>query len=158
MLKRIKRMNRKNKKGFTLVELLLVIAIIAILAAIVIIAINPARQIAQANNAQRRVNINSILNGVNQYMIDNRGTIPTSITTSSKYICITGTSSTGCGGGADLAVITNNELYLVSLPTDPTTAVGTSTGYLISKSTSSNPRVTVSAPGAELSETISVTR
>lgn len=144
-----------QKKGFTLVEVLLVIAIIAILAAIVIIAINPARQLAQANNAQRRVNINTILNATNQYMIDNRGRIPTSITNTSTEICPTGNVSSTC---IDLSVLTNNEIYLSSIPTDPTQSTATTTAYYINKTTSTNPRVVVQAPYAELSETISVTR
>ncbi len=142
--------------GFTLVELLLVIAIISILAAITIIAINPARQLAQANNAQRRSNVNTILNAVNQYMIDNRGTIPTYVSTSAVQVCrTTAVSTSTC---TDLSVLTASELYLSSLPEDPTVASGNHTGYTIRKSTSSNPRVTVAAPAAELSETISVTR
>ncbi len=145
-------------RGFTLVELLLVIAIIAILAAIVIIAINPARQLAQANNAQRRVNVNTILNAVNQYMIDNRGRIPTAIPTSTAEICLTGTATSTCVPGIDLSVLTNNELYIVSMPSDPSGVSATGTGYYIHKTTSTNPRVIVTAPSAELSETISVSR
>lgn len=151
----IKILSAKKVGGFTLVELLLVIAIIAILAAIVIIAINPARQLAQANNAQRRVNVNTILNAVNQYMIDNRGAIPSAVTTSSREICMTGTSSSAC---TNLSVLTNNELYLVSIPTDPTGVSATGTGYYIYKTTSTHPRVIVTALSAELGETISVSR
>lgn len=146
---------RSNRPGFTLIELLLVIAIISILAAIVIIAINPARQIAQANNAQRRSNVSTILNAVHEYSVDNRGALPTTIPTSTTPICMTGVTSTSC---VDLSVLTNNELYLTSIPTDPTSAASPLTGYSIRKSTSTNPRVTVSAPDAELSETITVTQ
>lgn len=152
----LKGIRRTKSSGFTLIELLLVIAIIAILAAIVIIAINPARQLAQANNSQRRSNINTILNAISQYSIDNNGAFPPSITTTNKQICTTG--ATDCTGGADLAVLTNNELYLTRLPTDPTGSSATGTGYYVMVSATPNPRVTVSAPSAELGVTIQVTR
>ena len=145
----------RKKQGFTLIELLLVIAIIAVLAAIVIIAVNPARQLAQANNAQRSSNVNTILNAIGQYAIDNRGAVPSSITSSTTPICSTGTSTSGC---IDLSVLTNNQLYLTSLPYDPSSPNTSSTWYHVYKSTSTNPRVTVYAPAAELGATISVTR
>ena len=65
-----------SRKGFTLIELLLVIGIIAILAAIVIVAINPTRQLGQARNAQRNSDVNTMLNAVWQYAIDNDGNMP----------------------------------------------------------------------------------
>ncbi|MFA4954790.1 MAG: prepilin-type N-terminal cleavage/methylation domain-containing protein [Patescibacteria group bacterium] len=145
--------NQSLKKGFTLIEVLLVIAIIAILAAIVIIAINPARQIAQSNNAQRRSNVNAIVNAISQYQVDNRGTLPATITTTITDICQTGVSSTSC---IDLSVLTLNQTYIGSMPTDPTSSPTPFSGYDVSKN--ANGRVTVSAPAAENSETISVTR
>lgn len=65
-----------SRKGFTLIELLLVIGIIAILAAIVIVAINPTRQLGQARNAQRNSDVNTMLNAIWQYAIDNDGSMP----------------------------------------------------------------------------------
>lgn len=144
--------NRKLK-GFTLIELLLVIAIIAVLAAIVIIAINPARQLAQANNAQRRSNVLTILNAVGQYTVDHRGTLPATIATTSTVICTTTGNKAGC---TDLSVLTDNAVYLPAIPTDPTTATDDLSGYNVYSATGS--RVTVVAPGAELSDTISVQR
>lgn len=149
-----------NSKGFTLVEILLVVAIIAILAAIVVIAVNPARQLAQARNTQRSVDVNTILNAVYQHLIDNRGNLIAEITTSPKEICFTsGVSSTSCGVVlADLEALTVSERYLSQIPVDPSGATTTfGTGYQIYKS--ANGRVTVRAPGAEIgSTTISVTR
>lgn len=149
------------KKGFTLIELLLVIAIIAILAAIVIIAINPSRQLAQSNNAQRRSDVNTILNAVYQYTIDNAGVLPTDIPSgTAAEICRSDVPTTTCNaaGGVVLPELYTDELYIVGLPTDPTGFSTTGTGYFIVRSTSTNARITVSAPSAELSESIQVTR
>lgn len=144
-----------NKKGFTLLEILLVVAAIAILTGIVILALNPAKQLADTRNAQRNSDVNTILNGVYQYAIDNSGTLPSDITTSQTEVC-SGSGGTECSGLIDLSVLTFNETYLVSIPTDPTGAAGYGAGYEIVKS--ANGRITVVAPDAEESETISVTR
>ena len=140
------------KRGFTLIELLLVIGIIAILAAIVIVAINPTKQLGDARNAQRRADVNTILNAVYQYSIDNNGNLPTTITTSATEICRSGVD-VNCTGLINLNVLTGS--YVVALPADPQAATATSTKYTIVKSGN---RVTVAAPSAEQSATISVTR
>lgn len=67
---------KKVNKGFTLIELLVVIGIIAILAAIVIVSINPAKRFQDARNSQRQANVESILNAMQQAIVDNKGIIP----------------------------------------------------------------------------------
>lgn len=146
-------LNLHKRAGFTLVEILIVIATMSILAAIVIIAINPARQIAQANNAQRRSDVNTILNAVSQYSVDNSGNLLSTITTIATEICRTGGV---CTGLIDLSVLTASELYLISLPTDPQATNPNGTGYQIRKT--ANNRVVVSAPNAQLGTTVSVSR
>jgi prepilin-type N-terminal cleavage/methylation domain-containing protein len=151
----------RNEQGFTLLEILLVVAAIAILAGIVIIAINPGKQLADTRNAQRRVDVNTILNAVYQYSIDNSGTLPNNIAattcnaTATNEICATGAAS--CASLTDLSSTTVNQKYIVSVPMDPSGATTTNgTGYRIAKS--GNGRVTVCAVAAEQGATISVTR
>lgn len=149
-----KKYEQKKLSGFTLLEILLVVAAIAILAGIVILAINPAKQLGDTKNAQRKADVNTILNAVYQYAIDNNGTIPTAITASSTEIC---KALTGCGSLIDLAVLTTNEKYLTAIPVDPKGGVmATGSGYYISKTV--NNRITVTAPQAEQGVTITATR
>lgn len=143
----------KSKKGFTLIEVLLVIAIIAILAGIVIIAVNPSKQLADTRNAQRRADVTTILNATYQYTVDNGGVLPVTITTTPTAICATGGT---CTGLIDLSVLTTNGKYIVTIPKDPSSGTVNSTGYNISKDV--NGRLTIVAPSAENSVTISVTR
>lgn len=143
-----------RQKGFTLIELLLVITIIIILAAIVLIAINPPRNIAQTNNAQRASNINTIINSIHQYAIDHKGLLPATITTASTEICKT--NAVSCSGLIDLSMITFEERYVLEMPVDPTSASGYGTGYYVNKD--AYDRVVVKAPFAQLGETIEVSR
>lgn len=142
-----------RRSGFTLLEILLVVAGIAILAGIVIVALNPGKQLGETKNAQRKADVNTILNAVYQYSIDNSGTLPASITTTPTAACATGGV---CTGLIDLTVLTTNGKYLVAMPKDPVTGTANSTGYNISKD--ANGRVTVAAPGAEQGATITATR
>lgn len=148
-----------NQSGFTLIEILVVIGIIAVLAAIVLIAINPSRQFAQARNAQRTSDASAILNAVGQYIADNKGVLPSAITTTATEI--------KKSGGIDLCS-TLVPTYMAALSMDPslTNSVGITdcssaytTNYLIAKD--SNNRVTITANGTEnppATTTIVVTR
>ncbi len=138
-------------RGFTLVEVLLTIGILSILASIVIIAINPARQFENTRNAQRISDVYTIQNALHQYAADNDGTFPSTAATTELEICTTGAVS--CSGLSDLSVLTNNEAYLVTVPTDPLCGeqegfcIENGTGYQVQKTL--NGRITVSANNAE---------
>lgn len=145
----------KKKNGFTLIELLVVIGILAVLLAIVLVAINPAKQFAQANNTQRKSDVNQLLNAINQYAADNKGALPSGITTTAQPIS---------NSGANICTVLV-PTYMAALPTDPTSGTAFTscttytTGYTVVRSaTSSASRVTVTAPSAENGEVISVTR
>lgn len=148
----------KNTRGFTLIEILLVVAAIGILAGIVILAVNPNKQLGDTRNAQRRADVNTLLNGVYQYVIDNNGAVPSAITVTSTEICAT----TGAACLApnpvtiDLGFLTLNQKYLASIPTEPNKTMATGAGYRISQS--ANGRITVVAQFPEQGATISVTR
>ncbi|HKU18839.1 MAG TPA: type II secretion system protein [Candidatus Saccharimonadales bacterium] len=161
----IKAIKQQAQKGFTLLEVLLVVAIIAILAGIVIIAINPGKNLGDARNSQRSADVNTIINGTYQYILDNNGNLPpvggrtgaVAITTTATEIC--STSASTCTGLVDLNVLTTSGKYLVAIPTDPSCPTGCNAngnGYKINKD--ANGRLVVSAPNAENQKTISVTK
>jgi type IV pilus assembly protein PilA len=151
-----------RRRGFTLIELLLVIGIIAILASIVIVAINPTKQLGDARNAQRRSDVNTILNAVYQYAIDNNGNLPTGIPTgsaSAKIICQSWVAPATCTGvdiqGINLRMLSGT--YITGVPRDPQLAdTGTGSRYMMYQDTAG--RITVYAPYAERGASITVTR
>lgn len=151
----------KTPRGFTLIEILLVVAAIGILAGIVILAINPNKQLGDTRNAQRRADVNSILNAVYQYTIDNNGTLPTIPTSTCTPVLATNqvckaTATGTCSTGVDLSVLTASQKYLASMPIDPTVSSTDGTGYYIAKSATG--RITVCAPSAEQNASVTVTR
>jgi prepilin-type N-terminal cleavage/methylation domain-containing protein len=154
--------SRKNSRGFTLIEILVVIGILAVLLAITLIAITPAKQFSPANNTQRRSDVNAILNAVNQYAADNKGNI------SALNIPQTPSAAIVIGNGQGQLDICSVLVpkYIAALPVDPLTNNGTpvdvctasyDANYTIVQS-ANDQRITVSAPAAELQETITVTR
>lgn len=127
--------------------------------------INPVRQLSVANNSKRRSDITAILSAIYQYSADNKGSLPKGIDTANTKISAMGSNI------CEYLV----PRYLSALPQDPTIEkpAGTlasrgfggitdcqdssyDTGYTI-KSNSNN-TITISAPLAELGETILVTR
>lgn len=144
----------RSQKGFTLIEILLVVAAIAILAGIVIVAINPAKQLGDTRNAERKSAVNTILNAVTQYAVDNNGVLPAGVGTTTAEVCATAAPS--CVGFVDLTVLTTSGRYLVSIPNEPQKVNANGAGYQIARD--ANGRITVSAQYPEQGATISVTR
>lgn len=161
-----------QRKGFTLLEILLVIAAIGILAAIVLVAINPNRQLAQARNAQRRSDVNAIINGVSQRILDDASsgttTMNTALVDGTVYAIGTGLVAVCGPSGTTLAVAGTTAAinlatnvgtdYIASIPFDPSRGSAVCTGYTVTQAATDG-RITVAAPFAELGVTnITVTR
>ena len=164
-LGRKKYQNSTHKKGagFTLIELLIVIGIISILAAIIFVAVDPARRLSEARNAERWSSVNAILNGVLKFTVDSAGLLPaepTAIDSDDTTVQIIGESTASCVGltcdnGTDSHTVASSncfvtgldtdlvDQYLSSMPTDPSTGTTDNTQYYIDKS--ANGRITVGA-------------
>lgn len=150
----------KHQRGFTLIELLIVIAIIGILAAVVILAVNPGRQIAQANNAQRQSDANAALNAISQYTVDNDGTLPAGVDSTNRVLgtCAAGATCTAVAVAAACLNLSAalTPTYINSIPQDPKTGSAADTDYYVASTASG--RVTAGACAPELGQTISITR
>lgn len=152
---------KKFKQGFTLIELLVVIAIIALLAVVVFVALDPVKRFADARNSRRWTDVNNMITAVHEYIVDNKGALPTGLTTSmsAKQLgsCVSG-GATLCGGAAAACVDLSTPLakYLKSIPIDPKDGTASTSAYKVE--VDANNIVTITACSAENAETISVSR
>jgi prepilin-type N-terminal cleavage/methylation domain-containing protein len=140
--------------GFTLVELLLSIAIIA---GITVAIIHPAAQLGKARDTERLNEINTILNAVYQYTIDqttNSNMALLAIPTATTQVCKS--TAVSCNRGVSLNMLSQSGRYIIDIPYDPQSEAGTGTNYWILRT--SIGRITVTAPGAEEATSLSVTR
>jgi|GEM_PF-670403 prepilin-type N-terminal cleavage/methylation domain-containing protein len=158
---RVKYKYRLALKGFTLLEILLVIGAIGILSAIVLVAINPNRQLAQARDAQRKIDINTINKSLEQFLIDTYS-YPSEITNNYQEICATGSKSittslndspsVDCTGKLDLRVLIPT--YISSMPRDPQ-STGSGTGYYVAINQSNN-KISTKSFNIESSQNIAI--
>jgi prepilin-type N-terminal cleavage/methylation domain-containing protein len=161
-------MVRKYTKGFTLIELLISLTIISIMAIVVLVALKPAQRLSDARNARRAQDINEILTGIHECVVDKKdgsnmntclGTHSTDVTyeiTSATEtsgclsICTNATSDSSC-----LNLGTTLADYFVNLPVDPAGVATGHTGYSLTLHT--NGMVVLEACAAE-DTTIKVSR
>lgn len=156
-----------KQKGFTLIELLIVIAIIAALAVTVFAALNPVQRLKDAHDARRTSDVDTILTAIHQYIVDNKGALPTGLSTGMSEVQL-GTGASGCAiatGGCSVVATACTNLatplvaYLKSIPIDPTggtTYTSAKTGYSVV--VDSNNIVTIKACGTEGTNNISASR
>jgi len=135
---------QKNKNGFTLIEILLVIAIISILAIVVLVALKPAKRLADARDARRGQDINQILTGIHECVIDKKDSnnMPTclgSTVVGNTYEIVSTGVISGCqsscsGATSDSSckpLDTTLSDYFITLPVDPGGVTTGHTGYSV---------------------------
>ena len=152
--------NAKKHKSKLIPSFLVISILIIILSSILFVAINPSARLRESRNAQRSLDVNTILNAVSQYLIDDDKilmVIPTGPCTisSANEICKTKAIGT-CAKGVDLNFLITEDNNITSFPIDPTVSSVDGTGYYISKSV--NNRITVCAPSSEQCKLISVSK
>lgn len=169
---RIYMKSAQNKKrffrlesGFTLIELLIVMVIVVALAVTVFVALNPVQRLKDARDARRTSDVETILTAIHEYIVDNKGSLPTGMTTSMAETQL-GTGASGCAmtqvsctvaATACVNLTTPLAAYLKSMPVDPgATYSASKTGYSVT--VDANNIVTVKSCGREGSTDISQSR
>jgi len=156
-------------KGFTLIELLVVIGIIVILMTAALVAINPFKQFAMANNANRWSGVTTTMNAISQAMVDGKGAFKCTPTGAAVTDCpakedtvpLTATKMANTGGYNICSCLVDE--YVATMPYDPQngsysgSCTTYNSDYEISCS-AANGRITIKAPDAQLGETITITR
>ena len=149
--------NLKSNSGFTLFEIIIAIALIGLLTGVVVFTINPAQRLAETRNDERSLNTMVILDAIGQNIANNSGT----------FNCASGALPTTTPQIIGSSTLNLYDClipeFMSAMPVDPQTgtAGNSSTTYntryaIIRNATTS--QLTISAPDAELGETISVTR
>ena len=146
-------------KGLTLIEIIVALALIVILSATYFIVANPGGQLASARNGTRSKNLQAIMLAVRQNIADQGN---------ETFSCASGalpTSSTvmaSASGSYNIAPCLVPD-YIAVMPVDPSassasyfSASNYNTDYTIMQNASGS--ITLSAPNAELNQTISITR
>ena len=150
-----------------MIELIIVVAVIALLAAAVFVAVDPAKRIGEANNAQRWSDITAVTDAIMKYTVDNNGTLPFSGMTNNKVYMMTvkGAATTGSGVCTNASTTAKKDMssgivdtYFPTIPLDPSAASGSSTSDYFIIYNSSSGRIRVGACTTYSSASISVQR
>jgi prepilin-type N-terminal cleavage/methylation domain-containing protein len=157
------------KKGFTLIEILMVVTLLSVLAVSVFVALNPVKRLRDAKDSRRSSDADTLLTAVHQYIVDNKGALPTGLSTSMAITMLgTGaacnvTPGSYCGAvpAGCVNLTTPLATYLKSIPIDPNGSTGSpafdgaKTGYAVT--VDANNIITITSCAAENSA-ISISR
>lgn len=108
----LKKMKTNRQSGFTIVEVMIVMAIAGLILLIVFLAV-PALQ-RNSRNTQRKNDVSALLAGINEYVVNNNGAMPTAWSGGQ----VTGS---GTAAGAKLGYYTAVTISSTQVGTAPTT-------------------------------------
>lgn len=139
----------------TAIEILIIVGTITALGAGVIVLMNPAKQFAQARNAHRQANVSALVQAINQRIADDHGTWNPQCGTTTVALPSMTTMIGSEAGSVNLepCLVTG---YLASIVADPSVGSDQWVGYTVARNAAGH--ITVTAPYAELGETISATQ
>jgi hypothetical protein len=139
---------------------MLIVAALTIILGATVVAINPAKQLADARNGQRKLDVALLWNALHQYALDHHGSYPPAVqfegTLEDCLAMPLDDSLTVCESGCSVTLpeLLDSGKYLLSLPSDPSLEDASYTGYNVFFDTEHNDRISVCAPGAENEEVI----
>lgn len=157
---------KRNKSGFTLIELLIVISILALLLVVLLVALKPAERLADSRDVRRAIDVNQLLTGIHECVIDDDTALSTCIgshTVGDTYEIVSGAVTTGCDDVCTSVTSDNHCLrldntlddYFTEIPVDPAGVASGHTEYTVT--VYSNGMTVLEACSAENS-TIKVSR
>lgn len=130
---------KKHSNGFTIIEVMIVLAVAGLIMLIVFLAV-PALQ-RNSRNTQMRADAAGVLAGVNEFITNNNGSLPSAISTNSTTGDVTVTG--GVGSSAASAKIRGGTTAALVEDFDDTA----SANIVIHKNTTCNGNTPVNSPG-----------
>jgi prepilin-type N-terminal cleavage/methylation domain-containing protein len=119
MLNKINRLKKgKPESGFTIIEIMIVLVIAGLILLIVFLAV-PALQ-RSARNTQRKNDVSALASGLNDFVTDNNGVLPTTVTVASGgQTTITGGSGTTSVSNVKMGYYTVGSVTIVPFASAP---------------------------------------
>jgi prepilin-type N-terminal cleavage/methylation domain-containing protein len=156
--------------GFTLIEVLVVVAILAIFASVVYAVLNPLQRLKDARDGKRGSDVKALVNGISEYIIDNKGAMPPGFPAQGSSYQIGSPQSTNGNCAINIPgkcvttalapcydLTANAPSTMANEPIDPKTGASASaTGYMITLDT--NNVITATACNTEGTTVITAVR
>lgn len=110
----LQQLQKSKQKGFTIIEILIVLAIAGLILLVVFLAV-PALQ-RNSRNTQRKNDVSALLGGVSEYISNNGGQLPSSVsqvTDLAKVGYYTGSSDVALSTAASQSALSGDTVRIV---------------------------------------------